>query len=103
MGLAAIGPAGAIGGLATLALAPAIASNIAVSKFLEDDEKLSVDEREARSAGRAAAKIGAVADPLLLSKFTTLKEYFLCASATSASLFVPFLYFFYTNRKEKNR
>jgi len=60
-GLAAIGPAGAIGGVATLAVVPAMAANMAVSKILNDDPLLSSKEREARSVGRMAAKVGTAA------------------------------------------
>jgi hypothetical protein len=60
-GLAAIGPSGVVGGIVTLAAAPAILTNVAVSKVLEDDEKLSNQERKYRTAGRAAAKVGTVA------------------------------------------
>lgn len=59
--LAAIGPGGAIGGVLTLASAPAILTNVALNKVLEDDKKLSMEEREARKAGRVAAKVGTVA------------------------------------------
>jgi hypothetical protein len=60
-GLAAIGPAGAIGGLASLAAIPAVVTNVAVSKTLKDDESLPSDERNLRSAGRMAAKVGTAA------------------------------------------
>lgn len=60
-GLAAIGPGGVIGGLGTLAAAPAIISNLAINKILEDDKNLNKQEREARTAGRTAAKAGTVA------------------------------------------
>jgi len=59
-GLAAIGPGGVIGGITTLAAAPAIAANVAVNKILGDDTSLTSDEREARKAGRVAAKAGTV-------------------------------------------
>lgn len=55
-GLAATGPGGVIGGLGTLAAAPAIAANVTVSKMLRDDEHLDDEERAARRAGRTAAK-----------------------------------------------
>lgn len=60
-GLAAIGPGGAIGGVITLAATPAVFSNLAVNKILQDDDKLESDERTARTAGRTSAKIGTVA------------------------------------------
>ncbi|WP_321328446.1 lecithin retinol acyltransferase family protein [uncultured Ilyobacter sp.] len=60
-GLAAIGPGGVVGGIATLTTGPAIAANIAVSKVLKDDSSLTYVEREARKAGRVAAKAGTVA------------------------------------------
>ena len=60
-GLAAIGPAGAIGGLVFLAAIPAVVTNVAVSKTLKDDESLPDDERNLRTAGRTAAKVGTAA------------------------------------------
>jgi hypothetical protein len=60
-GLAAIGPGGAIGGITTLAAAPAIMANMTVNKVLKDDSSLSYDERESRKAGRTAAKVSTVA------------------------------------------
>jgi hypothetical protein len=60
-GLGAIGPGGVVGGVLTLAAAPAVCSNLAVNKILQDDEKLTDEEREARSAGRVAAKVGTAA------------------------------------------
>lgn len=60
-GLAAIGPAGVVGGLGTLAAAPAIASNLLMNQILKDDKCLAIEERESRTAGRVAAKVGTVA------------------------------------------
>jgi len=60
-GLAAIGPGGVVGGLGTLAAAPSVIANVAISKVLKDDDKLSDEERESRTAGRVAAKVGTVA------------------------------------------
>jgi len=60
-GLAAIGPGGVVGGIATLAAVPAVVTNVAVSKTLADDETLPEDERNLRSAGRVAAKVGTAA------------------------------------------
>ena len=57
-GLAAIGPGGAIGGVVTLAAAPAIVANLTVNKVLEDDKNLHKSELNARTAGRHAAKAG---------------------------------------------
>ncbi len=59
-GLAGIGIGGAMGGLATLAAVPAIVTNIAVHKSLADDKNLSKRERNLRSSGRTAAKVGTV-------------------------------------------
>lgn len=60
-GLAAIGPGGAVGGIATLAAIPAVVTNIAVNKTLNDDEALPEEERSLRAAGRTAAKVGTAA------------------------------------------
>lgn len=60
-GLASIGVGGAVGGVVSLAVAPALAMNLAVHKVLEDDPALSYDERDARSAGRFATTVGTVA------------------------------------------
>ncbi|MCX8037950.1 MAG: lecithin retinol acyltransferase family protein [Candidatus Sumerlaeia bacterium] len=60
-GLAAIGPGGVVGGIATLASAPAIFTNIAVRSVLKDDEALAQPERNARTAGRVGGMIGTVA------------------------------------------
>jgi len=60
-GLAAIGPAGVIGGLGTLAAAPAVASNLLMNQILKDDECLATEERDSRTAGRLAAKVGTAA------------------------------------------
>ena len=60
-GLAAIGPGGVIGGIATLAAVPAVVTNIAVSRTLKDDDSLPDKERSLRSAGRTAAKVGTAA------------------------------------------
>ncbi len=59
-GLAAIGPGGVVGGLGTLAATPSVLANLAVNKVLEDDDKLPEQERESRTVGRAAAKLGTV-------------------------------------------
>jgi hypothetical protein len=60
-GLAAIGVGGAIGGLLTLASAPAVVANIAVHQVYQDDEHLPESERDARQAARISAKAGTVA------------------------------------------
>jgi hypothetical protein len=60
-GLATIGPAGVIGGVLTVAAGPAAISNIAMSKFLKDDKKLSNDEKVSRKAGRLGTKVGTLA------------------------------------------
>ena len=60
-GLATIGPAGVIGGVLTVALGPAAISNVAMSKFLKNDKKLSNDEKASRKAGRLATKVGTAA------------------------------------------
>lgn len=60
-GLAAIGPGGVIGGIATLFAAPALLANVAISKTLKDDENLPESERSARKKGRIAAKAGTAA------------------------------------------
>ena len=60
-GLAAIGPGGVIGGVATLAVVPAVVTNIAVSRTLKDDDSLPDKERSLRTAGRTAAKVGTAA------------------------------------------
>jgi hypothetical protein len=60
-GLATIGPAGVVGGVMTAASTPALISNVAMSKFLKDDKKLSKDERTSRKAGRLATKLGTAA------------------------------------------
>ncbi|WP_163468191.1 lecithin retinol acyltransferase family protein [Fusobacterium sp. IOR10] len=60
-GLAAIGPGGVVGGIATLSAAPAIAANIAMNKILNDNDTLTMEERDARKVGRTAAKVGTVA------------------------------------------
>lgn len=60
-GLATIGPAGVIGGVLTVASVPAIISNVAMSKFLKDDKKLSNDEKASRKVGRLATKVGTLA------------------------------------------
>lgn len=57
-GLAAIGPGGAIGGLATLAVGPAVLSNKIMNNILKDDDCLIEDERDSRMAGRVATKLG---------------------------------------------
>ncbi len=60
-GLAAIGPGGVVGGLGSLAAAPSLLVNVAVSKVLEDDEKFPDEERKSRKIGRATAKVGTAA------------------------------------------
>lgn len=60
-GLAAIGPGGAVGGVLALAVAPAICSNLAIFKLLQDDDKLCAEERESRAVGKGAAIAGTAA------------------------------------------
>jgi len=60
-GLAATGPGGVLGGIVTLSAIPAVATNIAISKALKDDEHLTDQERSARKTGRIAAKAGTIA------------------------------------------
>ncbi len=50
-----------VGGVVTLAAAPALVTNIAMSKTLKDDGKLPNKERKARKAGRIATKAGTAA------------------------------------------
>ena len=57
-GLVALGPGGAVGGIATIAAGPALATNIVMSTILDDDESLDVQERVSRRAGRVATKVG---------------------------------------------
>ena len=59
--MASIGVGGAVGGVVSLAAAPAVAMNIAMYKILEDDPALSNHERGARAAGRVATTVGTVA------------------------------------------
>lgn len=60
-GLSTIGPVGVIGGVMTVAAVPALISNVAMSKVLKNDKKLSKNERSSRKAGRLATKLGTVA------------------------------------------
>lgn len=63
-GLAAVGSfvgSGAVGGVVVLGAAPAVVTNLAMRKVLEDDETLPEREREARAAGRVATFGGSLA------------------------------------------
>jgi hypothetical protein len=63
-GLATVGGVvggGAVAGIGVLGMAPAAITNLAMNKVLEDNERLTEDEREARAVGRAMTTVGAVA------------------------------------------
>ncbi len=63
-GLATVGGVvggGAVAGIGVLGVAPAAITNLAMNKVLEDNERLTEDEREARAVGRAMTTVGAVA------------------------------------------
>jgi hypothetical protein len=58
-GLAAIGGS-AVGGIGVLGVAPTAAATMMMNQVLEDDDRLSDQERDARAVGRTATKVGAV-------------------------------------------
>lgn len=59
-GLSVIGGS-TIGGIGVLAAAPALIANIGINKLLADDENLTEEERQNRTAGRIGAKVGTMA------------------------------------------
>lgn len=62
-GLAAVGGVvggGAVAGIGVLGAAPTAAAKMVMNQVLEDDDRLSDEEREARAVGRAATTVGAV-------------------------------------------
>lgn len=58
------GPLGAIGGMAVLSAAPAVAATVAARHAFRDDGALPAHERTARSAARGASAVGAAAGTL---------------------------------------
>jgi hypothetical protein len=63
-GLAAVGGVvggGAVAGIGVLGAAPAAAVKMVMNQVLEDDDRLSDEEREARAVGRTMTTVGAVA------------------------------------------
>jgi hypothetical protein len=63
-GLAAVGGVvggGAVAGIGVLGAAPAAAAKMMMNQVLEDDDRLSDEEREARAVGRTMTTVGAVA------------------------------------------
>jgi hypothetical protein len=63
-GLAMVGGVvggGAVAGIGVLGAAPAAAAKMVMNQVLEDDDRLSEEEREARAVGRTMTTVGAVA------------------------------------------
>ncbi len=63
-GLATVGGvvgSGAVAGLGVLGAAPAVITNVAMNRVLEDDENLPNSEREARAVGRTMTTVGTAA------------------------------------------